>query len=341
MQIITPEQFFLGGYLGDACFVQKTQNHNTYVVFKHAASQYEYLAWKHKVVLAYGLTDQKHVGIVKVNMRATKCFPNYQQQFRFSTISSPTLNAFKNMTDEKIIDMFGAGAFAIWVLDDGSVDRQIVKITCGSKSEKLVLALMKIMQERFGLECRYYKHPTKHSANYIAFRKKSFEKIKEIVMSYIPEDLDIVQQKFQPSAKIRIKYFDPEMEKLVKIGGCSDWIDLRAAETYYIPAGELAMIRLGVAMELPEGYEAIVAPRSSTYKKYHILQANSIGVIDHSYCGDNDEWMFPAYATEMTVVHKGDRICQFRIQKNQPEIEFEEVPALSNANRGGFGSTGV
>lgn len=140
--------------------------------------------------------------------------------------------------------------------------------------------------------------------------------------------------------KIKIKYFDPDLERIARISQ-GDWIDLRAAETYYIPAGELAMIRLGVAMELPEGYEAIVAPRSSTYKKYHILQANSIGVIDHSYCGDNDEWLFPAYATEMTVVHKGDRICQFRIQKNQPEIEFEEVPALSNANRGGFGSTGI
>ena len=140
--------------------------------------------------------------------------------------------------------------------------------------------------------------------------------------------------------KIKIKYFDPDLERIARISQ-GDWIDLRAAEPYYIPAGELAMIRLGVAMELPEGYEAIVAPRSSTYKKYHILQANSIGVIDHSYCGDNDEWLFPAYATEMTVVHKGDRICQFRIQKNQPEIEFEEVPAFSNANRGGFGSTGI
>lgn len=140
--------------------------------------------------------------------------------------------------------------------------------------------------------------------------------------------------------KIKIKYFDPEMERITKIN-TGDWIDLRAAETYYISAGELVFIRLGVAMELPDGYEAIIAPRSSTYKRYHILQANSIGVVDHSYCGDNDEWMFPAYATQMTSIHKGDRICQFRIQKNQPEIEFEEVSTLISTNRGGFGSTGV
>ena len=94
-------------------------------------------------------------------------------------------------------------------------------------------------------------------------------------------------------------------------------------------------------MELPEGYEALLAPRSSTYRKYHILQTNSVGVIDHSYCGDEDEWKFPAYATEMTVIHKNERICQFRIQKVQPEIEFEEVSALGHVSRGGFGSTGV
>ena len=140
--------------------------------------------------------------------------------------------------------------------------------------------------------------------------------------------------------KIKIKYFDPVLERIARISQ-GDWIDLRAAETYYIPAGELAMIRLGVAMELPEGYEAIVAPRSSTYKKYHILQANSIGVIDHSYCGDNDEWKLPVYATRDTVIEKGDRICQFRIFEIQPAIEFEECDTLSEHDRGGFGSTGV
>lgn len=140
--------------------------------------------------------------------------------------------------------------------------------------------------------------------------------------------------------KIRIKYLSPDIEKIQKID-VGNWIDLRAAEDCYIPAGETALIPLGVAMELPEGYEALLAPRSSTYRKYHILQTNSVGVIDHSYCGDEDEWKFPAYATEMTVIHKNERICQFRIQKVQPEIEFEEVSALGHVNRGGFGSTGA
>lgn len=139
--------------------------------------------------------------------------------------------------------------------------------------------------------------------------------------------------------KIKVKYFDNNIERIQKIAQ-GDWIDLRAAEEYTINAGEYVQIRLGVAMELPKGYEAILAPRSSTFKKYHILQANSIGVVDQSYCGDADEWKFAAYATKETTVHKNDRICQFRIQRNQPEIEFEEVQALGNMDRGGFGSTG-
>ena len=106
------------------------------------------------------------------------------------------------------------------------------------------------------------------------------------------------------------------------------------------------MIPLGVAMELPEGYEAIVAPRSSTFKTWGIVQANSIGVIDNSYCGDNDQWYYPAICLKPTEgehgvwIHKGDKICQFRIQENQPEIRFEEVEVLGNEDRNGFGSTG-
>ena len=119
-----------------------------------------------------------------------------------------------------------------------------------------------------------------------------------------------------------------------------DWIDLRAAEDVIMKAGEFKLIPLGVAMELPKGYEALVAPRSSTFKKMHILLANSIGIIDESYKGDNDEWHFPAYAVKDTVVHKDERICQFRIIQHQPLIHLLEVDHLGNANRGGIGSTG-
>lgn len=138
--------------------------------------------------------------------------------------------------------------------------------------------------------------------------------------------------------KIRIKYLT-DIDKIEKIS-VGDWIDLRCAEDTEILAGEYKMIPLGVAMELPKGYEAIVLPRSSTFKKYGILLANSMGVIDNSYCGDNDEWKFLAFADRQTFIPKNERICQFRIIKNQPEIEFEEVETLGNADRGGIGSTG-
>ena len=141
--------------------------------------------------------------------------------------------------------------------------------------------------------------------------------------------------------EIRIKYFSDQIEKLCYIDGKSDWIDLRAAEDVELKAGEMKLIPLGVAMQLPAGYEAWIVPRSSTLKNFGILQANSIGVIDESYAGDEDQWCFPAYAVRDTVIHVNDRICQFRIMKHQPEIRFTEVPHLSDESRGGFGSTGI
>lgn len=138
--------------------------------------------------------------------------------------------------------------------------------------------------------------------------------------------------------EIKIKYFtDIEKAEQISVG---DWIDLRAAEDVSMVVGDFKLIPLGIAMQLPEGYEAHVVPRSSTYKKWKIIQANHMGVIDESYCGDNDQWMFPAIALENTIIHKGDRICQFRIMEHQPELRFVEVSKLGNEDRGGFGSTG-
>ena len=139
---------------------------------------------------------------------------------------------------------------------------------------------------------------------------------------------------------IKIKYHTDEIEKLRYIDGKSDWIDLRAAEDVELKAGEFKLISLGVSMELPEGYEAHVVPRSSTFKTWGILQTNSMAVIDESYCGDNDIWRYPVYATRDTVIHKNDRICQFRIMEHQPTVEFEEVDKLEGSDRGGFGITG-
>lgn len=147
---------------------------------------------------------------------------------------------------------------------------------------------------------------------------------------------------------IKIKYFDDELERIqkVKVG---DWYDLRSAETVDMKIGEFRLIPLGVAMQLPDGYEAHVVPRSSTFKKYGIIQTNGAGIIDNSYCGDNDQWFFPALklmhnygGDDHTLqISKGDRICQFRIVEKQPDLEFVEVKTLGNPDRGGHGSTGI
>ena len=130
-----------------------------------------------------------------------------------------------------------------------------------------------------------------------------------------------------------------DVEKIGKID-VGDWIDLRAAEDVTMKKGDYKMISLGVAMELPRGYEALIAPRSSTFKKYGIIIANSIGIVDESYKGDNDEWRLLAIALRDTEIKKNERICQFRIIKHQPEIELCEVEMLGNPDRDGIGSTG-
>lgn len=141
--------------------------------------------------------------------------------------------------------------------------------------------------------------------------------------------------------EIKVRYFSDDMEELCYVAGKSDWIDLRCAEDVTMKAGEFRLIPLGVAIALPEGYEAHLAPRSSTFKNWGILQTNSIGVVDYSYRGDNDEWRMPAYATRDVTIEKGARICQFRIMKNQPELVFTRVEHLDGPDRGGFGSTGT
>lgn len=138
--------------------------------------------------------------------------------------------------------------------------------------------------------------------------------------------------------RILVKYFG-DVEHIGKIA-VGDWIDLRAAEDVQMKAGEYKMFPLGIAMQLPKGYEALVAPRSSTFKKYGIILVNSIGIIDESYCGDNDQWQYLAYAVRDTFIPKNERICQFCIIKHQPEIELVEAESLGNADRGGIGSTG-
>ena len=141
--------------------------------------------------------------------------------------------------------------------------------------------------------------------------------------------------------EIKRKYLNDEITRLEYIDGKSDWIDLRAAEEVELKAGEFKLIHLGVAMQLPEGYEAHIVPRSSTFKKWGIIQTNHCGIVDNTYCGPNDWWRMPVFALRDTKIEVNDRICQFRIQKNQPTLVFNEVEEMEADNRGGFGSTGT
>ena len=140
--------------------------------------------------------------------------------------------------------------------------------------------------------------------------------------------------------KIQIKYFSEDIDKIKKIKN-GDWVDLRASEDVKLKTGEFRLIPLGIGMILPDGYEAHIVPRSSTFKNFGIIQTNSMGVIDETYSGPNDQWFFPAYAIRDTVININDRICQFRVTKHQPKIEFIQDSLDDNTNRGGHGSTGV
>lgn len=149
-----------------------------------------------------------------------------------------------------------------------------------------------------------------------------------------------IESKGNKPLQIKVKYFDDEIDKLEKISK-GDWIDLRASKTVELKQFEFTIIPLGVGMKLPEGYEAHVVPRSSTYKKWGVIQANSKGLIDNSYSGNDDQWGLPVVALRDTVINKNDRICQFRIIESMPKVEIKTVEFLDEVNRGGFGSTGA
>lgn len=138
---------------------------------------------------------------------------------------------------------------------------------------------------------------------------------------------------------IKVKYHCSDIE-IIRPSDKGDWIDLRAAEDVDLWAGEFKIISLGVSMKLPDGYEAHIVPRSSTFKNWGILQTNGMGIIDNSYSGDNDVWGMPVYATRNTSIKRGDRICQFRIVEKMQKPAIIEAEHLDGTDRGGFGSTG-
>ena len=140
--------------------------------------------------------------------------------------------------------------------------------------------------------------------------------------------------------KLKVKFENEICQDFEFVGEKSDWIDLKAARDYELKQFEYALIDLGFGLQLPDGYEAHIVPRSSTFKNFGVLQTNSMGIIDNSYCGDEDYWRLPVIAMRDTLIKKGDRICQFRIIEKMSNIEVEIVKSLGNENRGGFGSTG-
>ncbi len=143
---------------------------------------------------------------------------------------------------------------------------------------------------------------------------------------------------------IKIKYFSDEPIELKDIEQ-GDWIDLPLQENFFFNNSKAHLVPLGIAMQLPKGYEAHVIPRSSTFKNYGLIQTNGTGMIDESYNGPNDEWFWPCYALQDAVLGrwlgKGTRLCQFRIIKKQPKINFNGSNLEHNVDRGGHGSTGV
>lgn len=139
---------------------------------------------------------------------------------------------------------------------------------------------------------------------------------------------------------LKIKYLDKTLPKLIKNKN-GDCIDLYTSGDYLFKKGQSILVKLGVAMEIPEGYEAHIYPRSSTFKHHGLLLTNSVGIIDNSYCGDDDEWLALMYATRDGVVKHGTRLVQFRLVENMPSIELEEVEHLGNNSRGGYGTSGL
>lgn len=172
-------------------------------------------------------------------------------------------------------------------------------------------------------------------SNYLTYKHDmTFDRVQELTDALGYEFILVPKE----ASEIKIKYLADIVP--IKVISNGDWIDLRSAADIEMKAGEYKLIPLGIAMQLPKGYEAIIAPRSSTFKNFGIILANSIGVIDESYCGDNDQWHFPAIALRNTKIKRNDRICQFRIIRHQPAVNLVKAEILGNPDRNGIGSTG-
>lgn len=170
----------------------------------------------------------------------------------------------------------------------------------------------------------------------------------EVIYDYAQEDTGIygnlmVESKRIPVHRniptIKIKYHNPNMTKIEFMDN-GNFVDLRSAERVELKTGDFKLIDLGISIKLPDGYWGQVVPRSSLFKNHGVIETNGFGVIDTSYCGEEDHWMLPVYATRDTVIDFDERICQFRIVRDN-RFYVEEVDMMEDESRGGFGSTGT
>lgn len=169
--------------------------------------------------------------------------------------------------------------------------------------------------------------------------KNYFDEIFGEVMNALGEKNSFLKTDNE-NLKIQVMYHNPDLIP-INLSEKGDWIDLRSAEEYHIYPNKFYLINLGISVKLPEGYEAHIVPRSSTFKTWGLIQTNGIGIIDNSYCGENDIWMIPVISTKITTINVNDRVCQFRIVKKMPKLTINTVDHLLDESRGGFGSTGA
>lgn len=193
-------QFLIGSHLGDGCFIKKSEMHNTYIVFKHCISQLDWLKWKFDFLSKHGYI-KKGKTIKEVSIKDGSVYPNHQKQYYFATISSKDFNFVKTLDESFMLCHFDQLAFVVWLLDDGNVYKKTIKIATGSKSETFAQALVNKINELYGTNGVLYKHPDYPVKNYIRFGSADYETIRDIVLKYVPSDLDIVIKKFGGNEK--------------------------------------------------------------------------------------------------------------------------------------------
>lgn len=240
----------------------------------------------------------------------------------------------ENVTKQQLRELFEEKSEA-FVKRFNLTEFIVMNITVSKEDNFMVVS---VTDKQTGIPYAPFYNPQLRHDNKVA--EQVMRRYESIMDSFVEKGIMFYKSEIcEDGLQVKVKYFCKDIDKIAKIEK-GDWIDLRSAEDVSLKAGDFRIIKLGVGMVLPDGYEAHIAPRSSTYKNFGIIQTNSVGVVDNSYSGDNDQWGMPVLAMRDTVIKKNDRICQFRIVEKQPCYNIKEVDKLNSVSRGGFGSTG-